>query len=250
MNRDFDAYIKGLQEIENYEHTATLRAMCEMNNDALSFFPAIITGIDKIIKSGSVPPDFTKGIEEKLPILLSCKQNYDKLSSAKRSNLYASSIKDLLSRRNTISIVEVESYEQELLALLEKNKAQIKVESVPVVNPEVVALEQKFMRGENITQKERVLLAEMSANKDVIRKLKKTKSISIMEALQKNKLISDSERAYCKNRIKDIKNQREAQQEGGGGCLGCIFSVAMIFGTAAGGCLGLFHVATLIISVL
>ena len=114
MAVDFEGYIKGLQELENSESVVSLIAIRDMHLNVLKFFPVIIEGIDRLIKSGAVTPDIIEDIKNLIPELARCKSSYEVLSNSVRSNTYSANIRQLLNRKDSISLHEVAIYREEL----------------------------------------------------------------------------------------------------------------------------------------
>lgn len=247
MQNSFEDYIKQLQELESAENVVTMKALRDMNENSLKFFPVIWKSINQMIDTNSVTFDVVQDIKEHLPVLSKCKRNYDELSKVQRSKYHSTKITKLLSLKNSLTIQEAKSYESELEEMLRMNEAKLleektkkiekEVEPTPVIDPEVLKYEPIYLSGTDIPIAKRLLLAKESANKEVIRKLKRSKSISILETLLQNKYLKEKERVFIKNRIENVKNQpkptRPPKKEGG--CLGCLASITIFLGTIVGG---------------
>ena len=74
---NFEDYLKQLQNLENSETTATLKAIRDINLATLSFFPEILGGIEKLIESGTAPQDVIEDIKRVLPVLSRSRSSYE-----------------------------------------------------------------------------------------------------------------------------------------------------------------------------
>ena len=128
MKNSFEDYIKQLQELENAENVASLKAICEMNEGVLSFFPSIWESINNLIFSNSVPLDVIDEIKKHLTSLSHCKRYINTLSSSEKSKFFANNIDALLYQRHALTISESDSYERELLEMVHQNEIKLREE--------------------------------------------------------------------------------------------------------------------------
>ena len=128
MADGFNDYIRQLHELENAENVASLKAIREMNEGILSFFPSIWGSINNLISSKSVPLDVIDEIKSNLTSLSQCKKYINMLSSSEKSKFYANNIAALLNQRLTLSLSESVSYERELLEMVHHNETKLNEE--------------------------------------------------------------------------------------------------------------------------
>lgn len=121
----FNDYLRKLQDLENAENIASLRALQKMNEGVLSFFPSIWESINNLISSNSVNIDVIDDIKKHLPSLSNCKRHIDTLSSSEKSKFYANNIVALLHQRYALIMYETEIYEQELLDMIHQNRIKL-----------------------------------------------------------------------------------------------------------------------------
>lgn len=231
MEDQFNNYIHQLQDLENAENVASLKAFRDMNVAILSFYPIIIGNIDRVIRLGSVSFDTIQEIKEKVGILIECKKEYEKLLSSRKSKMYALDIQYLLERINEITLHEVSSYKEEISAALYKNEKQLIKESehpVPKIDPiqqEIARLEKlMFNTTTSIPQNKLLLIAEHSTNPHAIARLMYSNSISILESLLKNENVKDTDKSIIRRRIKEIINSKKEYLKETSGCLGSLAS--------------------------
>lgn len=125
MADGFNEYIKQLQEIEDAENVASLKAIRVMNEEVLSFFPSIWESINNLIISNSVPLDVIDEIKKHLTSLSHCKMQINTLSSSKKSQFYSDKISALLNQRLALTIYEAELYERELFEMVRLNEVKL-----------------------------------------------------------------------------------------------------------------------------
>lgn len=128
MVNDFESYIKQLQDLENAENVAQLKAIREMNENVLSFFPLIWESINKLISSRSISQDTINEIKKSISYLSTCRIIYWELSSCERSQLYSQGIISLLAQKDMIGIIDAEVYERKLQEILDKNAIEVEKE--------------------------------------------------------------------------------------------------------------------------
>ena len=283
MTNGFNDYIKQLEELEKAENITSLKAMLSLHQDSFSFFPAVYDAINRIITSGLVTQETIKEIKELLPVISDTQRSYNQLSGCQHSEVFASSIRDLLQRKRMVLLRDLPQYNKDLMDLYEKNNRQLENDATAraaekrrkeaeerakkealeadrrkkeaeekakreAYLKEIQALEQKYMQGQSMSVKDKLYLVRNTTNRDVINKLKKSKSISVLEELLKNASISEFERTEISRSIGTIiANQNKKDNEGCSG--GCLSSIAIIFGSMIGGGAIIFGVVAMVISV-
>lgn len=128
MNNSFKDYIQQLQDFETAENVANLKALREINEGILKYFPSIWDSINRLIESNSVTYEIYQDIKNKVPTLSNCKKYHIKLNNVPISQFYSTAITDLLSHKDIISLAEIVSYESDLIEMLSINENKLKQE--------------------------------------------------------------------------------------------------------------------------